>query len=144
MLRYTSDQLREGALTREPAAGPQRGRGAGGASTKRDEPPAGGRGGHSAWSNRGGNCCCCCGSGGHEGASGREGGEEEAGNQREPCALEMQAEYFCSRDGTRIRRSILGWLRLWKLNEHDASGRSARGEKEKFAIMGCGFDDLEA
>jgi hypothetical protein len=54
-------------------------------------------------------------------ASGREVAEEEAGSQREQCALEMQVEYL-SRDGARMGRSPLGNWGLWKLREDGATG----------------------
>jgi hypothetical protein len=61
--------------------GPQRGREAGGTSTKHDEPLVGGDSGPGAWGSRiGDNCCCGGGGDGHEGASGREVAEEEVGS----------------------------------------------------------------
>jgi hypothetical protein len=64
-----------------------------------------------------------------EGASGRGVLEEEAGSQREQCALEMQAEYL-SRDGAQMGRSPLGDWGALEAPRGRRDGRSARGEEE--------------
>lgn len=104
-----------GSHTGESADGPQRGRGAGGASAERDEPPAGG--GRSSPGDRGGRGgdCCCSGCGDHEGA---------AGSQREQRALGMGAEYLKPRRST-------GEGGLWKLSGDDAPGGAHEASEEE-------------
>jgi hypothetical protein len=103
---------------------------------KREAPPPnvtnrGGGGSPGAWGSRGADCCCGGGGdgGGHEGALGSEVAEEEAGSQREQCALEMQAKYL-SRDGARMGRSLLGDWGALEAPRGRRNVRSARGEEE--------------
>ena len=135
--RRDQSGIMEGALTGEPAAGPQRGRGAGGAPAERDESPAGG--GRGARGGRGGDCCCCGGSGGggHEGAAGRGAGEE-AGSQRERRASVMGAGYLEPRRSTGTGAEDFDW-RVLQVEDFGSSaramrsGRSARGEGKRAA-----------